>query len=165
MKLYFLRHGIAVEASEWEGSDDDRPLTEEGLALMAREAEGIAALDLGARLVLTSPLKRAQQTAQALTKALGLKKGPQAEERLGPGFGRPLLKAILADYRKEEALILVGHEPDLSLTVGQLSGGANIDIKKGALAAVELDDPEGMRGRLLWLMQAKGILRLLEARR
>ncbi len=165
MKLYFLRHGIAVEAKDWDGRDDDRPLTEEGQALMEAEARGIKALGLGIELVLASPLTRAVQTATAVTNALGMERGPVTDDRLGPGFGRPLLKAILAEHRGVESIMLVGHEPDLSLTVGQLIGGASVDIKKGALAAVELDDPSDMRGRLKCLMQARGIARLLEAGR
>jgi phosphohistidine phosphatase SixA len=41
MKLYFLRHGLAGERTEWIGDDEDRPLTEAGVAQTSREAAGL----------------------------------------------------------------------------------------------------------------------------
>src|SRR5579875_3316406 len=123
MKCYFLRHGIAAERGEWEGSDFDRPLTDEGHARMAREAKAIAKFDLGIELILTSPLVRAKETAEIVAKALKL------QERL---------EGMLREHRGAKALLLVGHEPGMSRTIGELVGGAAIDLKKGGLARVDL---------------------------
>ena len=48
--------------------------------------------------------------------------------------------------------MLVGHEPDFSETIGHLIGGGRLDLKKGALALVELEDRASTAGRLLWLI-------------
>ncbi len=72
MKLYFLRHGLAGERSEWKGNDFDRPLTEDGKTKMAVEAATIAKLNLGLDAILTSPLVRAYQTAEIVAQKLKL---------------------------------------------------------------------------------------------
>src|SRR5579875_1260644 len=149
MKCYFLRHGIAAERGEWEGSDFDRPLTDEGHARMAREAKAIAKFDLGIELILTSPLVRAKETAEIVAKALKL------HERLGLAFDRIRLEGMLREHRGAKALLLVGHEPGMSRTIGELVGGAAIDLKKGGLARVDLPDGGESRGALLWLVPPK----------
>lgn len=163
MKLFFLRHGIAVEADDWEGTDASRPLTVEGEALMALEAKGMATLGLGIEAVITSPLRRAMQTARAVCEAIGLADGPQVDDRLAPGFGKPLLRDVLNDHPGKEALLFVGHEPDMSHTIGSLIGGGRVDCKKGALARVDVEGPEELRGDLVCLMQARAVVKLLEA--
>ena len=85
MRLYFLRHGQA-DRSQWSGNDFDRPLTKQGKQMMAQTADTIAALDLGLDLILTSPLVRAQQTAEIVAKNLRLEDRLAVESRLGPGF-------------------------------------------------------------------------------
>jgi phosphohistidine phosphatase len=51
--------------------------------------------------------------------------------------------------------MLVGHEPDFGETVSQLTGGSRVIMKKGGLAAVELDSPDSVQGSLLWLIPPK----------
>jgi phosphohistidine phosphatase len=155
MKCYFLRHGIAAERGEWEGSDFDRPLTDEGHARMAREAKAIAKFDLGIELILTSPLVRAKETAEIVAKALKLQERLVVDERLGLAFDRIRLEGMLREHRGAKALLLVGHEPGMSRTIGELVGGAAIDLKKGGLARVDLPDGGESRGALLWLVPPK----------
>src|SRR5579875_2986762 len=121
MKCYFLRHGIAAERGEWEGSDFDRPLTDEGHARMAREAKAIAKFDLGIELILTSPLVRAKETAEIVAKALKLQERLVVDERLGLAFDRIRLEGMLREHRGAKALLLVGHEPGMSRTSGERS--------------------------------------------
>ncbi len=151
MELYFLRHGLAGERSEWQGDDDYRPLTEEGKAQTAREAAGLAKLGFVPDAILTSPLVRARQTADIVARELGIAARLATDERLGPGFGRKELRQIVSEHKAGEKLMLVGHEPDFSDVVGRLIGDANVVLKKGGLAIVELTDPEKPAGRLLCL--------------
>ena len=58
----------------------------------------------------------------------------------------------LAGAGADGRLLLVGHEPDLSLTVGELTGG-RIDLKKGGLAVVRLEG--AARGELTVLMRPR----------
>jgi phosphohistidine phosphatase len=155
MKLYFLRHGIAADAQSWKGDDASRPLTDEGCDKMAREAKTIAKLDLDLDAILTSPLMRAKQTAKIVADRLDLNERLFEDRRLAGNFDTTQLAAILRDRSDAENLMLVGHEPDMSAIVGNLAGDADIDLKKGGLACVELSDLGSMQGRLLWLATPK----------
>lgn len=149
MKLYFLRHGLAGEPSEWRGNDFDRPLTDEGKERMTRQAATIATLDLELDAVLTSPLMRAYQTAEIVARQLKLLGKLVKDERLGPGFNTQQLAKILAAHPKANALMLVGHEPGLSETIGDLIGGGRVVCKKGSLIRVDVN-AETLRGELVW---------------
>ncbi len=156
MKVYFLRHGIAAEPGEWKGNDYDRPLTDDGRERMAREAKAIRKLELDLDAILTSPLARARETAEIV--AAALKVSSKDDERLGGDFDISSLEEILQDHADAKALMLVGHEPSLSATIGRLVGEARINLKKGGLACVELPDASTTTGELLSLIAPKVLL-------
>jgi phosphohistidine phosphatase len=155
MILYFLRHELAGDRTDWTGDDRKRPLTTEGKERLARSARTLAALNLGLEAILTSPLTRARQTAEIAADGLGLKDSLSEDGRLGPGFGVESVSEILKEYPKAKALLLVGHEPDFSETVSALTGGSEIVFKKGGLARVDLDDVSSLHGSLVWLIPPK----------
>ncbi len=155
MKVYFLRHGLAGDPNEWEGDDFDRPLTDEGRERMTREAKAMAKLDLEPDVIVTSPLVRAKQTAEIVADRLRLRERLVEDERLAPGFNTERLVRILQDHTDADALMVVGHEPDFSFTLGQLIGGGKIDLKKGGLACVDLPDAASLDAVLLWLVPPK----------
>ncbi len=149
MLVYFLRHGLAGD-KHWEGNDEERPLTAEGTQRMAREAVGIEALGLQLDAIITSPLTRAAQTAQIVAEHLQFGYRVVEDERLAPGFDRERFSALLAEHDGAAGVMLVGHETDLSKVICQLIGGGRVELKKGALAAVDYDEKQGT-GLLLWL--------------
>ncbi len=156
MKLFFLRHGLA-DRSAWSGDDFARPLTQHGVDRMILEAETIAKLDLPLDAILTSPLKRALQTAEIVAEQLNLLDRLKVDERLSPGFGRADLLAILEDHTYAEALMFVGHEPDFSYTIEGIIGGGTVVCKKGSLARVDLTDAGVLSGELVWLIPPKAL--------
>jgi phosphohistidine phosphatase len=134
--IWFLRHGDAEEGEP----DAERKLTAKGEE-QARAA-GVALRNLGLKpdLVLTSPKVRARDTAELACKEIGC--DYTTEPRLAGGsFDALDLAAGLGE------VLLVGHEPDFSDVVGELTGG-RIDLKKGGIAAVE-------DGELKVLLRAK----------
>ena len=155
MKCYFLRHGLAGDPARWQGRDFDRPLTSEGCERMAREAKTIAALCLDLDCIVTSPLVRARQTAEIVADRLGLRARLFEDERLGLGLNVASLLDILHEHPNAGAILLVGHEPSLSTTVGRLAGGADVEVKKGALACIEMNGGPAPRGRLTALIPPK----------
>lgn len=155
MRCYFLRHGLAVDAAEWSGADFDRPLTREGRERMTQAVKTIAALRLNIDVIVTSPLVRAKQTATIVAKRLKLEDRLIEDARLGGGFGSSALAEILAEQRMADAVMLVGHEPGMSRTVGEMVGGADVEFKPGSLACVNVPEPANLRGSLLWLVPAK----------
>ena len=123
LRLYLLRHGQAANQAEWQGEDAARPLTADGKRKVQRGGATLRALDLNLDLIITSPLVRAQQTAEIVASALGLGARLVMDARLAPGVGPRQLKALLSTYRSASALMLVGHEPDFSETTSHLMGG------------------------------------------
>ena len=157
MKLYFLRHGIAGERSEWQGDDAARPLTAEGIDKMKRTAATLAQLDLGLNVIIASPLVRARQTAEIVARKLDC---PFVEDqRLEPGFNDDQLQKVLLDHPDAESVMLIGHEPDFSDTISALIGGGRIVCKKGSVALIELPNAHSRRGELVWLLPPKVLAR------
>jgi phosphohistidine phosphatase len=152
MKIYFLRHGLATDRSEWKDDDALRPLTEEGKDKIARTAATISKLDLGLDVILSSPFVRAYQTAEIVAQKLGLDDKLIKDDRLVPGLKASHLVEILHEQSHAQAIMLVGHEPDFSDTISGLVGGGRIVCKKGGLALVELEHPGSAHGKLIWLL-------------
>ncbi|HET9392326.1 MAG TPA: phosphohistidine phosphatase SixA [Candidatus Rubrimentiphilum sp.] len=157
MKVYFLRHGIAAEPADWKGTDYDRPLTDDGRKRMGREAKAIRELDLDLDAIVTSPLARARATAEIVASALKITTIKE-DERIAGDFDISSLAEILQDHADAKALMLVGHEPSMSATIGRLIGEARVNLKKGGLACVELPDCSTMVGELLALIPPKVLL-------
>ena len=150
MRLYFLRHGIAEERDTWEGEDFERPLTDRGRQRMEAEARAMAELELELDRILSSPFRRAIQTAEIVARELKLGAALAREGLLAPGFDSMRLAELLERFPRDKAILLVGHEPDFSKTVGEAIGGARMLIKKGGLVCVEIEGSPPPRGRLLW---------------
>ena len=155
MELYFLRHARAMKREEWTGPDERRPLTAKGAALMQREAVALAKLDLRLDLIVTSPLERARHTAEITAKALGMKKRVVQSTALAPGFSVQKLARFLASRPKVSRVMFVGHEPDFSQVLSELTGGGRIICRKGCFARVDIAGTTFSRGsgRLIWLLQ------------
>ena len=148
MKLYFLRHGKA-DWPNWDRPDDERPLTEEGKKEVAAVAKLLSRLEI-APVILTSPLPRASQTAEIAAKHLKAK--VHVEPLLRPGFDAASLGKLLKKF-SGKSLMVVGHEPDFTRTIFQLTGGKT-KMSKAGVALIELE-PEPMKGVLRWLMPPK----------
>jgi phosphohistidine phosphatase len=159
MKAYFLRHGIARDQAEWDGADEERPLTNEGARLIACEAQTIAGLGFAIELVLTSPFARAVQTAEIVARALGIEGRLERDARLGPGFDAMRLTAIISECEAADAILLVGHEPGLSATIGAVTGGGRVVCKKGSLACVKFKAPPAPEGELICLLPPDFLVR------
>ena len=143
MRLYFLRHGEA-RPPDWEGPDDQRPLTRAGRKEVQEVAKFLRRLKANVNVILTSPLPRATQTADIAAKQFKVR--VREEKLLAPGFRAEDLTRILRKY-PEQILLLVGHEPDFSEVIAAVSGG-EVKISKAGVALVEL---HGKKGQLLWL--------------
>jgi len=158
LQLLIVRHAIAEEREEAARlglPDAERPLTKKGIKRMKAIAAGIARQIPTPSCILTSPLLRAQQTAELLA-AVFPETTITREQRLVPGASLDQLIMHLNKQIKEGTGVLVGHEPDLSSLISLLLFGeesAAIQLKKGGAAL--LDFPRHIASReatLLWLM-------------
>ena len=123
--IWFLRHGDAEDGDV----DFERRLTEKGERQSREAGAALAALGIKPQLCLSSPRVRARDTARLACEPLGVE--VTEEERLAGGDFDALDLAAGLDE-----VLLVGHEPDFSDAVAQLTGGT-VDIKKGGLAGVQ----------------------------
>jgi phosphohistidine phosphatase len=171
MRLYFLRHAIAVEREQWDGPDGERPLTDEGRAQFETCARGLAALDLRLDAIFTSPFTRALDTARIV--AAALEKEVAVWQELASGCDLERLAPRLAELNEARAVILVGHEPDFSAMIGRLIGGvgatASLALKKGGCCRVDVPRKairSGDRrrltgaGELAWLLTPAQLARI-----
>jgi phosphohistidine phosphatase len=149
MLIYFLRHGQA-DWPDWEKPDDERPLTKRGKKEMHAVAAFLKRIKARPDLIVTSPLPRASQTAEIAAERLKVK--CRHDKLLAKGFGRQELERLLKKY-PEESLMIVGHEPDFTQTISQLTGGS-LKLSKAGVVLLELDR-SWRNGRLLWLFPPK----------
>lgn len=157
IELYFFRHGIAVDRGDpGITSDQDRPLTEEGIRKTRAAAEGLKRLQTDFDRILTSPWLRASQTADILADVLQMGT-EELPELAGDHTPEELLKAIAGQRGRQ--ILLVGHEPLLGATVGRLICGEapfRIDLKKSGVCAVQIQQlPTKEPATLLWLLTSK----------
>jgi phosphohistidine phosphatase len=145
MQLYFFRHGEA-DWPGWTEPDDERPLTDFGKKEARQMAKFLDRLKVKPDLIVTSPLPRALQTAEAAAEQLKAKL--RQDEVLEPGFGISELRALLKRHGSK-VLMLVGHEPDFTSVISALTG-ASLKLSKAGVALIDFD-PETEKGRLLWL--------------
>ena len=158
MLLGLLRHGVAHDAgpdTEWR--DEPRELTDEGRRRMHAAAEGIARLELGFVRLASSPLTRCRQTAQIVGDALGVE--AHTDERLRPGMHIGGLVGLLLEHPDAQAVLVCGHQPDLSTVTADLTGGW-VEFKKGALALIEVPAPQERDGHLVALYPPATLRRL-----
>ena len=140
MILYLLRHAKAIPR---QGGipDEQRYLTSEGREAFHQAALHFRERGLNADLVLTSPLIRSVQTAEILACTLDFAGPLLVEPLLAPGFGRSQLRRLINQHQTIQELVLVGHEPDLSLLTTSLLGiKVHFTLKKGDLVAMEFDE-------------------------
>ena len=164
MKLYLLRHGIAEQRMTVSGrADADRPLTPDGAKRMRRIAGKMEERGLSFDCILTSPFRRARQTARIVANVLELKKEPLTTPHLEPGGNlNALVDELRANYASMQHLLLVGHEPSLTTLISILVGGQSdllITMKKGGLCRLSVDALQfGRCATLDWLLPPSQIL-------
>lgn len=162
MKACLFRHGPAVERGTPGVEEDERPLTSEGRKRTRRAARGIAKLELGIDLIVSSPLPRALETATILADVLGLPE-PEIDERLHDERGGKDVVEVLKSL-DAACPVLVGHEPSLSQALSLLVAGAagsEFAVRKAGFAVLELVQAGAKpRARLVQLL-APSVLRAL----
>jgi phosphohistidine phosphatase len=83
--------------------------------------------------IVSSPLLRARETAELIAQAAGV--DPRADDRLAPGATADDVKEAVAD--SGETVVAVGHQPDCSTIVLELTG-RRVSFAPGAVHLVEL---------------------------
>ena len=153
MIVYFLRHASAGQKRANAQQDDKRPLDKEGIEQCRYVGRLLNALDTHVDLILSSPLKRATQTASFVGNEIAYEQKIELAPALKPGADYQAFRDLLRSLRKLEAVMVVGHNPNfdrfLSLMVTNGKDDAAVEMKKGSVARVEMDPK---RSVLQWMI-------------
>ncbi len=161
MRLLLIRHGAAVPRGTPGVRDAERALTPDGRRKFREAALGLARIVDRPDALLTSPLKRAVQTAEIAAAAWG-RIAPRELTALATGAHDELARE-LEPFPGTATVALVGHEPHLSSLLARLVGArdpAALSFRKGGAALVEVVSPARGGGTLVWFAPQK-LLRLL----
>ena len=157
MDCILVRHGIAVEPDEWEGAEENRPLTEKGKRRARQAAEGMAVLDCKPTHLVTSPFVRAYDTARLLRAVVSPALKVETREELAVGAKPEQVVALLRALPSDSVVMCVGHEPLLGDVASLLLCGKvlpNFALKKAGAAYIEMESGiQPGQGRLRWWLQ------------
>ena len=155
-QLWFLRHG---EAEPHDARPDvDRRLTPRGEVQSRAAGRALVALEVAFQLVLTSPRIRALDTARLACQELG--SDFVIDEKLSSEFGIDDALELAAAAGGDKRVLFVGHDPDFTQVVFDLTG-ARIDLKKGGIAGVRMLGSRN--GELLVLLRPRELALIAEA--
>jgi phosphohistidine phosphatase len=151
IELYFLRHAHAGDPEAWTGDDAARPLSDKGEKQAERLGTFLAGVGFKPDAIVSSPKLRAAQTAEIVAKHLGIQ--ISFDDRLAGAFGVETLERLLHDAGDPVRPVVVGHDPDFSDVLAELSGASELPMPKGALARVDIERPlRAGAGTLHWLV-------------
>jgi phosphohistidine phosphatase len=149
MNIYILRHASAGVRRANPILDRKRPLDKEGKRSCMQLAQVLNAMDLQFDLIVSSPLKRSMQTASLVGTETGYEAKVLSSSALAPEATYTQFKKLLRECADRENLLLVGHNPNLTLFLGSLlmpsasgadanNGVASVRLRKGSLARVSV---------------------------
>jgi phosphohistidine phosphatase len=142
MILYLMRHANAGVRRESPALDEKRGLVTEGKDQCILMARLLSALRVQVDVIVSSPLKRALQTAQLVGTEMGYDAKVEISPALAPDGDYADFMEMLARYAGYEGVLAVGHNPNVFRFLGRLitaNGGAAIRMRKGSVARVDVD--------------------------
>ncbi|MCX6628551.1 MAG: phosphohistidine phosphatase SixA [Candidatus Solibacter sp.] len=154
MQIYLLRHGIAEDGKP--GSPDaERALTGEGCDKLRRVLKRARAADLDPSLILSSPYRRAMETAAVAAEVLGYKGEIVRTRTLEPEASPFDAWEEIRRRKEERAILLASHEPLMSSMAAFLldSPAFRVEMKKAALIRIDSErfGPKAA-GVLKWML-------------
>ena len=158
MELFILRHGEAGKRLSSTIGDKTRPLTSTGKAEVMEEAKALKRIGIKFNLIVTSPLKRAYETANIVANIYKKKNILKVWNELAPEGSITDVLHKISQLGQESSILMVGHEPQLSeITKGIIhkdkTGSCNIVLKKAGLVRINiLKSNPSPKGELRWLL-------------
>jgi phosphohistidine phosphatase len=162
MEVILIRHADALDA-EPGGSDDQRPLSPDGIERMQKGAEGLANVlrendPPPLNGILTSPKVRAMETAKILARVLNGNETVTTCAPLAEDFTWDDVLPFLKPFSPRARVALVGHEPALGSLAGYCISGSNgtsVFLKKGSAICFQIDPSGSLPAELLWFLTPK----------
>ena len=157
MQIYLLRHGIAEDAPPGT-SDAERALTREGRRKLTQVLNAAAEAEVRPTLILSSPLKRALQTADLAKQVLGYKGEILQVNALVPHSTPEQAWDEIRLHKDQSSLLVVGHNPLFDSLAAYLLGSSEmaISFKKGSILRLDLQSFSAKpKGKLRWYLTPK----------
>jgi phosphohistidine phosphatase len=154
MQIYLLRHGIAEDAAPGQ-PDSARALTPEGKDKLHRVLKRAAKADVGPTLILSSPYKRALETAEIAAEVLAYKGKIVRTNALVPESSPFDTWEEIRSRKDEKSVLLSSHEPLMSSLAAFLLNCPPllVDMKKAALVRIDMErSGPHPRGILKWML-------------
>jgi phosphohistidine phosphatase len=162
MRLYLMRHGIAIDREDPDcPPDPERYLTPKGIQRTRAAARGLRALRVRPAALLSSPYVRAVQTGEIVCEILGLDpKQLRTTDALKPEAKPARLAEELGRLGGE--VICFGHAPQVDEFIAHaLKATAPFTaLKKSGVACVDIDSLAPLRATLFWLLTSRVLRRL-----
>jgi phosphohistidine phosphatase len=149
MQIYLLRHGIAEDGRAGQ-PDSERALTGEGREKLRRVLRRAKAAEVVPGVILSSPYRRAMETAEEAANVLGYAGKLVRTRALTPEASPAQAWEEIRGRQEEGSVLLASHEPLMSSLAAFLLGspGLQVDMKKGALVRVDCErfgpEPRGV---------------------
>lgn len=141
MIIYFVRHASAGQKKLSGKKDEKRPLDSDGVQQCTQMGRILSSMEVGVDAIISSPLKRATQTAALIANEIGYEGKLHIENALRPEAKYDHFRDMLRDYSKNESIMVIGHNPNFSDFLGRTVAGngerAHLDMRKGSVARIE----------------------------
>jgi phosphohistidine phosphatase len=153
MNLYVMRHADAGVPRENPVLDAKRGLIKEGKQQCMLMAGVLTGLKAQIDVIISSPLKRARQSAQFVATEIGFESPILISPALAPNGDCTAIQQLIAEHARREGVLIVGHNPNLHRFLAKLvsgngngnghtqplmQGGGTIRLRKGGIARVDL---------------------------
>ena len=164
MEIFILRHGEAGKSLSVRAKDVERSLTAEGKEELEDVARALSRLKIRPDYVVSSPLKRARETASIASKTLKKRDKVEIWGELKPEGSKEELYKRLSKMKPESSVLCVGHEPYLTQMINEVlghQGPSKIVLKKSGVArlSIKVFNPK-VEGELRWLLTPRLLRRM-----
>ena len=142
MRLYLMQHAVAYSTEE----NSERALSPAGVEQAKLSAQGIRRLGLEFDLIMTSPKRRAKQTAALVAEEV---RYPYSDilttEALMPDRSPGEFLELLQKESTDSRILIVGHLPQLAHLAATLTQGGDLIFENAGLTCLEMSGPKTAR--------------------
>src|SRR5690242_19105345 len=122
MEIFILRHAEAGNRLSARVRDAERSLTAEGREELEEVAKSLSRLKIRPDRIVSSPLKRARETADVVAKVILKREKVEIWDELTPEGNKQAFYAKLSKLKTESTVLRVGHEPYLTQVINEMMG-------------------------------------------
>jgi len=163
MEIYLMQHGESFT----KNTDPERSLTPQGEEQIHLSAKALKKLGVKLDLVISSPKKRARQTAQIVAMEIGYPQDSiEVTEALEPTVPAQEFLSYLASQNLKNQVFLAGHLPSLGKIASALLSNASpvsIQFEMGCIVKIDIEKPQSHNGNLRWLLTGDQLSMLCKA--